>query len=58
MLAVIEGLGTRLASTVSSRICDPKAYAVGKALHSAVLFIAMLKNSLLAALVLVTLGWS
>ena len=33
-----------------------KAYAVGKALHLAVYFIAMLTNSLLAALVM--LGWS
>ena len=32
------------------------AYAVGKALHLVVLFIAVLKNSLLTALV--TLGWS
>ena len=33
-----------------------KAYAVRKALHLAVYFIAMLRNSLLAALVMV--GWS
>ena len=33
-----------------------KAYAVGKALHLAVYFIAMLTNSLLE--VLVMLGWS
>ena len=33
-----------------------KAYAIGKALHLAVYFIAMLRNSLLAALVM--LGWS
>ena len=33
-----------------------KAYGVGKALHLAVLLIAVLKNSLLTALV--TLGWS
>ena len=33
-----------------------KAYAVGKALHLAVLLIAVLKNTLLTALV--TLGWS
>ena len=48
-------LGTRLAGMRSLHVVVAKAYTVGKALHLAVLLIAMPKNSLLAALV--TLGW-
>ena len=54
-LYVIVGRGTRLAGTRSLHVVVAKAYTVGKALHLAVLLIAMLKNSLLAALVM--LGW-
>ena len=42
---VIVGQGTRLASTRSLHVVVAKAYTVGKALHLAVLLIAMLKNS-------------
>ena len=38
--------------TVGMVVVVAKAYAVGKALHLAVYFIAMLRNSLLAALVM------
>ena len=55
MLYVIVGQGTRLAGTRSLHVVVAKAYTVGKVLHLAVLLIAMLINSLLAALV--TLGW-
>ena len=43
-LYVIVGQGTRLAGTRSLHVVVAKAYTVGKALHLAVLLIAMLKN--------------
>ena len=46
----------RTAGTAGTAVLVAKAYAIGKALHLAVYFIAMLRNSLLAALVI--LGWS
>ena len=62
----VIGLGVRLVHTwnrelsrhrtVGMVVVVAKAYAVGKALHLAVYFIAMLRNSLLAALVM--LRWS
>ena len=41
-LYVIVGQGTRLAGTRSLHVVVAKAYSVGKALHLAVLLIAML----------------